>query len=158
MDKLLKLTAFGDLFQDPAKKKGGMDFHQGDAGYGNVYKMILQNPFQAKLAHWQCHLYGQHKALDSFFEELIDLGDNLAETVMGKYGKPTLSQEELNLELKNYENAKDGDLGWFMDHLVKCYSTDCRKFFDDEKDSEIVNIIDEISALVNKTKYLVSLR
>jgi DNA-binding ferritin-like protein len=120
--------------------------------------MILQNMVQAKLAHWQCHLYGQHKALDSFFEEIIDLGDNLAETVMGKYGKPTLDQENLKLELQNYENAKNGDLSWFMDHLVKCYTSDCRTFFDKDKDSEIVNIIDEILALVNKTKYLVSLK
>jgi DNA-binding ferritin-like protein len=126
--------------------------------YGVVYKMVLQNMIQAKLLHWQCALYGQHKALDGLFGTLVELGDTLAESIMGKYGKPVLSDEDLSIKLYNFVNPKDGDLSEFMDHLYKCYTEDCRELFDRDADSEIVNIIDEIIAAVDQTKYLISLR
>jgi DNA-binding ferritin-like protein len=121
--------------------------------YETVFKNILQNISQAKLLHWQTCKYAQHKALDELFESLIELGDELAESVMGKYGRPHLSEENLCLRLFNYNN----NLSFFMDELYNCYRNDCRCLFDDNKDSELVNIIDEIIAVIDKIKYLLTL-
>jgi hypothetical protein len=156
MDKILNLSAFGDVI--PSKSDRTKEKTTGGDTYGYIFKMILQNMSQAKLLHWQCALHGQHKELDNFFEKFIDLGDTLAESIMGKYGKPVLGEGNLSLELRNYEDPANGDLSKFMDHLMKCYSIDCKSLLDEKRDSELINIIEEISALVDQTKYLVSLR
>ena len=121
--------------------------------YETVFKNILQNVSQAKLLHWQTPKYAQHKALDKLFESLIDLGDNLAESIMGKYGRPHLSEENLCLKLFNYNN----NLSYFMDELYSCYRNECRCLFEENKDSELLNIIDEIISLIDRIKYLLTL-
>ena len=164
MDKILNLSAFGDVIHHDDRytevpdqsKQSKPDGTEGKYAY--VFKMILQNTVQAKLLHWQSHLYGQHKALDKLFDGLIDKGDTLAETIMGKYGRPILTEDQLCLKLMNYNNPEKGDLNDFMDHLYKCYAIDCKSLFEQGKDSEILNTIEEIIALVDKIKYLISLR
>ena len=125
----------------------------GNSKYQVVFKNVLKNVSQAKLLHWQTAKYSQHKALDELFESLIELGDELAESIMGKYGRPHLSQENLCIELFNYDN----NLSFFMDQLYECYREECRCLFDDKKDSELINIIDEILSMVDKIKYLLTL-
>jgi hypothetical protein len=126
--------------------------------YGRVTQMVLQNMAQTKLLHWQSMLYGQHKALNGLFDSIIEIGDTLIETLMGKYGRPVLTGEELTIKLYNFANAKDGDLSGFIDDLYKCYRDECRACFDSDSDSELINIIDEMLAAVDQTKYLISLR
>jgi hypothetical protein len=121
--------------------------------YETVFKNILQNVSQAKLLHWQTSKYSQHKALDELFDSLIDLGDELAESVMGKYGRPHLSDDNLCLRLFNYND----NLSYFMDNLYDCYRNECRGLFDENKDSELLNLIDEIISLIDKVKYLLTL-
>ena len=164
MDKILNLSSFGDVIhRDGQGEENGIHAEHpktdGTEGkYAYVFKMILQNVAQAKLLHWQSHFYGQHKALDKLFDGLIDKGDTLAESIMGKYGRPVLTEEQLCFTLMNYTNREKGDLSDFMDHLYKYYSVDCKSLFEQGKDSEILNIIEEIIALVDKIKYLISLR
>jgi DNA-binding ferritin-like protein len=121
--------------------------------YETVFTNVLKNIVQSKLLHWQTAKYAQHKALDELFESLIELGDELAESIMGKYGRPHISDENLSLRLFNYNN----NLSYFMDELYNCYRNDCRSLFDENKDSELLNIIDEIISLVDKIKYLLTL-
>ena len=165
MDKVLNLSAFGEIMKKPNNTIG---IHQGNINvqathqsgdkYGHIIKMVLQNMSQTKLLHWQCALYGQHKALDKLFNNIIKIGDTLAESVMGKYGKPVLSDGHLNLKLMNFDNPAEGDLSEFMDHLYKCYAVDCKSLLDGDKDVELINIVDEMIAAVDQTKYLISLR
>jgi hypothetical protein len=131
---------------------------EGGSKHGKIVSKLLQNMTQTKLLHWQCLLYGQHKALDKLFDALVDKGDTLIETIMGKYGRPTLMDDDLTIKLYNFVDPKEGDLTEFMNHLYQCYSVDCRSHFNEEKDSEIVNIIDEILGSIDQTKYLISLR
>ena len=160
MDRILNLSAFGDVIHrediNPVDREEAntespkLDGTEGKYAY--VFKMVLQNVVQTKLLHWQSMLYGQHKALDELFDGLIDKGDELAESIMGKYGRPVLSEDQLCLNLMNYNNPEKGDLSDFMDHLYKCYSLECKSIFEEGKDSEIINILDEIIALVDKVK------
>jgi DNA-binding ferritin-like protein len=169
--KVINLNAFGEILI-PKEKLGSTFGDTNDEYYRSeerpfrrtkeesnvnphetVFKNILENIVQAKLLHWQTYKYSQHKALDELFDSLIDLGDELAESIMGKYGRPHLSEENLCLQLFNY----DGDLSRFMDNLYSCYRNDCRCLFDENKDSELLNIIDEIISLIDKIKYLLTL-
>jgi DNA-binding ferritin-like protein len=165
MDKVLNLSAFGEIIKDPNKKQtpafgepANKETTSDESKYGYIFKMVLQNMIQTKLLHWQSALYGQHKALDKLFNNIIKIGDTLAESLMGKYGKPVLSDEHLKVKLMNFENPKDGDLSGFMDHLHKCYAVDCKALLDENTDTELLNIIEELVAAIDRTKYLISLR
>jgi hypothetical protein len=115
MDNVVNLSAFGDIIEKP-KKDGGDEFitfdqmrsnmvkapsgeEQGDMentkkNTASIFGKILQNSAQIKLLHWQTNFYGQHKALDAFWGQFNVLSDTLAETIMGKFGKPVLNEEE----------------------------------------------------------------
>ena len=156
----MNLSAFGEVIPPyrTATIKTDMGPGEGEDKYGYVFKMLLQNMVQAKLLHWQCALHGQHKELDVFFKDFIKIGDRFAESIMGKYGKPVLSDANLNLRIRNFENPREGDLSEFIMHLDECYSVKCKSLLDPKRDSELINIVEEISGLVDQTKYLVSLR
>jgi hypothetical protein len=179
MDNVVNLSAFGDIIEKP-KKEGGDEFitfdqmrsnmvkaptgeEESGSGEANknlasIFGKILQNSAQIKLLHWQTNFYGQHKALDAFWGAFNDLSDTLAESIMGKFGKPVLSEDEGCLTIHNYKNPESGNLNEFLDHLYQCYNADCRGHFSADKDSEIINIIDEIVALIDQNRYLLSLK
>ena len=124
-----------------------------------VASRVLQNMAQAKLLHWQTNSYSEHKALDNFFEEFIEISDTLIESIMGKYGRPVFSDEERTLKLDNYDSPESPDgLPRFIAHLDVCYREECISAFDEKKDPEIFNIIQEILGLIDQTKYLLSLK
>lgn len=159
MDKVISLSAFGDVVNKPNGSNSRSEEEIGESGvYAHIFKMALQNVAQTKLLHWQSNFYGQHKALDGLFEGLIDLTDTLAESIMGKYGKPVLNDDQCCLKIKNFENPEKGDLKGFMEHLYKCYAIDCKSILNAETDPELLNIVDEIISLIDQTRYLVSLR
>ena len=97
----------------------------------------------AHVLHLGSHSYSQHKALETFYEDIIDLVDTLAEVTQGcelellkltgPY-KPYSDAETLLLEL--------GD--WISDNRHEC----C-----DAEDTYLQNIIDEIMALIRQTQY-----
>ena len=178
MENVVNLSAFGDIIEKPKKEEGGNEFITFDqmrsnmtqAPSGNepeaedkksfapIFSKILRNSAQIKLLHWQTNFYGQHKALDAFWEEFNGITDKLAESIMGKYGKPTLSDADGDLKISNYKNPENADLNEFLAHLYECYDKDCRSYFSDEKDGELINIIDEIVALIDQNRYLLSLK
>lgn len=125
----------------------------------SVASRVLQNMAQAKLLHWQTHSYSEHKALDNFFDEFIEISDTLIESIMGKYGRPEFSDGERTLKLDNYESPESPDgLPRFLDHLDVCYRQECISAFSEEKDPEIFNLIQEILGLIDQTRYLLSLK
>jgi hypothetical protein len=124
-----------------------------------VASKVLQNMAQAKLLHWQTHSYPEHKALDKFFDKFIGISDTLIESIMGKYGRPEFNEEERTLKLANYESPESPDgLPRFIENLDVCYREECISAFDEKKDPEIFNIIQEILTLIDQTKYLLSLK
>lgn len=164
--KLLSLTEFGNDFfpNDDNIERLPLDYKESPESvdskndkYGLIFQMSLKNTAQIKLFHWQSHKYGQHKALDEFFDGILDLGDKLAETVMGKYGVPVLNEEQLLLKLENFTDSKSGGLKPFLEKLYRCYSEEFKSLMDEKKDPELINIIDELSALVQQYKYLLEL-
>jgi hypothetical protein len=119
----------------------------------------LKNIAQIKLLHWQTYSQVEHVYLDQLFNGMIELIDTLTESVMGKYGRPELTEEERKMAIINYMNPESPDgLPQFMSNLDKCYRETCYSMFNEKDDSEILNIIQEILALIDKTKYLLTLK
>ncbi len=174
MDTVLNLSAFGDVIENPKKnydpsKVQDMTFKSFKAALPAPDKKISNQPncvaskslmhsAQVKLLHWQTKSFAEHKALDELFGSLIDLTDGLVESVMGKYGRPELSGEEATFTVKNYNFESNDDLSHYMQVLYDCYANECKSIFDPQVDPEIINIIDEIIAVVDKTKYLLTLK
>lgn len=178
MDNVVNLSAFGDIIEKTKKEEGGNEFITFDQmrsnmiqaptgsepeakdkkSYAPIFAKILRNSAQIKILHWQTNFYGQHKALDAFQHEFNEITDKLAESIMGKYGKPTLSDADGSLMIYNYKDPENADLSELLAHLYECYDKDCRSYFSDERDKELINIIDEIVALVDQYKYLLSLK
>ena len=114
---------------------------------------------QIKLLHWQTHSYSEHKALDKLFGSFIDQTDNLLESVMGKYGRPQLTPEEATFTLSNYDNPENPDgLPRFINSIDNCFRNECTSVFSQEKDPEILNIIQEILGVIDNVSYLLTLQ
>jgi Family of unknown function (DUF5856) len=115
-------------------------------------QFLLETQLQFKICHWQTKEYARHMAFGSIYDSLDGLIDKFVESFMGKYGRFELSEEQKAIEV---ENLNELDLTSFI-KIVK----DTLLQFDsalDEKDSDLINIRDEMLFEVNKLMYLLTL-
>lgn len=123
-----------------------------------VTSKVLMQMSQIKLLHWQTESLSEHKALDKMFNSLSELGDELVESVMGKYGRPQLSDDESTFSITNYENPSSPDgLPRFLAQINHCFRNECSPLFPEESDPEIHNLIQEILGKIDKLSYLLTL-
>ena len=94
------------------------------------------------IAHLQTTSFAEHKALNGYYDGILDLTDNFSEVYFGRFKRVEIVIPE----------AKNMDA---ITHLKEMQST-----IDTERNnypSELQNILDEILALINKTLYLLTL-
>lgn len=107
----------------------------------SLIKKMFESRQIAHNVHLQTKSYSQHKALNSFYDDMTSLTDKFIETYQGQYGIVT-----------GYEGL---DISSVTD--VENYLEDCVKIFtlgrDGLKDSHLQNIMDEIIALTYQTLY-----
>lgn len=120
----------------------------------NIVSKLLTYQNQIKILHWQTTSYAEHKTLDGLFDELSGHIDEFVETFMGKYGR-ILAQNNFNIVLQNYSSIAPMDL---MNQMVAYLSIDLPTMLDPQKDTDLLNIRDEILGSVNQTKYLLTLK
>lgn len=120
-------------------------------------KVILQKAFEVRdqIHYWhlQTNSFAEHKALNEFYDKWLDLLDSFIETYQGKYGRV---QGELNIKLLPYiEGCSTG----YLEQLTKLLSigSEFRSILF-STDTDMNNILDEMLGLVNKTKYLLTLK
>ena len=98
----------------------------------------------AHSAHLNSRSYAKHKALQKFYENIVDLADTFAETYQGRHG--------LIGPISLQSVKKQGNITEFLaDQLAEIEK--CRFEVCDEKDTALQNIIDEIVALYLQTLY-----
>ena len=102
---------------------------------------LLHSATNTHFFHWSTDSYAKHQALGTYYDEIVDLVDTLAEAYMGKYGKLTSFPSV-------YHQPKDPIR--YMESLQN-FVRDARQ--DLPQDSELQNIIDEIADLINTTTY-----
>lgn len=108
---------------------------------------------QMRILHWQTKKYSRHVAYGSIYDSLDDFIDKFAEVCMGKYGRVELSGDLGDVKLKNLDELT---IGSYIDDFIE-FLKGLNDVFDPSKDSDVLNIRDEILAEANKLKYLLTL-
>lgn len=117
-----------------------------------IQTMMLQMQNQYKIFHWQTTSFSQHKSFDETVGNLISHIDEFIETYMGKYGR-VIAASTFNLTLSNLSNA---DAVAATDNYIN-FLIGLSSQLDSAKDSDLLNIRDEILGSLNKLKYLLTL-
>lgn len=102
---------------------------------------LLHSATNTHFFHWSTDSFSKHMALNTYYDGIVDLTDQLAESYMGKYGKITTFPSV-------YHQPKDPIR--YMESL-QSFVRDARQ--DLPQDTELQNIIDEIADLINTTAY-----
>ncbi len=117
---------------------------------GNV-KFFLEIQSQLKVLHWQTKSHAKHLAFGETYDVLDDLIDNFVEIAMGIYGRFKLEEEETNISI---QNLSDIDLLG----MIKTVRSSLHQMEINPKDTDLLNIKDEILAQINKLSYLLTLK
>jgi len=117
-----------------------------------IQTTLLQMQHQYKILHWQTMSFSQHKSFDEIVSSIIENTDEFIETYMGKYGR-VIAAGTFNLTLSNY---KDADFNSLTDTYIK-FMINLSTILDSSKDSDLLNIRDEILGSLNQLKYLLTL-
>jgi len=112
----------------------------------------LQN--QLRILHWQTFSYAAHKALGNAYDRLNDLIDSLVEIHQGKYGRLNF-ETPIDLGLVNQNEI---DLEDILVQLNDYLTGPFNDMHDPVKDTDCLNIRDEILAVINKLRYLLTLK
>ena len=118
----------------------------------NILGPLVQFHQQARIFHWHTSSYAEHQAYGMLYTTLNDLIDEFVETFIGKFGKP-LPTLTYQLELKSLDSRNTVD-NYFIDFIkyLESMTTEI------PKESDLLNIRDEMLGVVNKTKYLLTLK
>ena len=120
----------------------------------NILSAMLEFQNQVKIFHWQTYGYAEHKTFGELYDKVSGNVDEFIETFMGKYGR-VMAQTNFNLTLENYKNMPPMGLMLDMENYL---INELPTMLDAKKDTDLLNIRDEILASVNQTKYLLTLK
>ena len=105
-----------------------------------------------KFFHWQTKIYAKHIALGELFDDVTELVDEFTETAMGKYGRidvEGLSYDFVNISDKNVITA--------IDDMIET-AINLTDILDARKDTDLLNLRDELMGKCNRIKYLLTLK
>jgi hypothetical protein len=104
---------------------------------------------QIKLFHWQTKSYAQHQAFGKAYEELTETIDEFLEVYIGKYSRPTGGAD---IQLDDYSGQFLVYINGFIKFLVEVLPT-----LLSPKDTDLLNLRDEMLGTANQLKYLLTL-
>lgn len=107
--------------------------------------------FQVKLKiyHWQTKIYSRHKASDELLGSISDKVDSFVEVLQGRTNTRVKFQKKQTIDL---ENVSDKQAVQLLKEFADWLSTDLDRKM--KGDTELINIRDEMLAIINQTLYL----
>ena len=108
---------------------------------------------QAHMFHWQTLSYEQHIAFGEFYEDFAEKMDELMENIMGKGERPAFTEGTITLV-----GHSDAEVLQFSNTIENVLNIQLPTVVPAEGNDEIYNIVDEILSMVNKLKYLLTLK
>ena len=115
----------------------------------NLASTFLGFVVQIHVFHWLTSSYAQHKALGKLYDKIHDLADDFMEVYMGKYGRNVGNNAASMITY----NASD------VAETIKAFEAFLLSLTSqlDDSDTDLLNIRDEMLALVHSTQYLLTL-
>lgn len=104
---------------------------------------LMASRQQAHVFHWQTSSYSAHKALNKYYDEIVDLFDGLVESFQGRYG--IVRGYTSPASFKEDDQAVN-----YFEALSKYVETIRTKI---PQDSYIQNEVDTVVKLIEDTKY-----
>lgn len=109
---------------------------------GKFIGTLFQSRDMMHIAHLQTTSFAEHKALNAYYDGILELTDSFSEAYFGKYKRT----EIVIPESKNIDSVNH------LKELMAILETERINY-----PSELQNIIDEMLGLVDKTLYLLTL-
>jgi hypothetical protein len=109
---------------------------------------------QIKVLHWQTQSYSKHIAYGDAYDKIGDLADDFLEIYMGKYGRIALDGEADAIILSNIGEV---EIEAFLETIIE-FLLSLNHKLDANRDSDLLNLRDEMMATINKLKYLLTLK
>lgn len=106
-----------------------------------------------KLYHWNTHSFSQHKATDELHERLSKHVDKFVEILLGKK-ESRIKHIESRIPIANNRTPKSfkNQIYQYREYLIRM-----DKCLDSKRDTDLLNIRDEILGDINQLLYLMSL-
>jgi hypothetical protein len=111
------------------------------------YKCLVQ------IYHWQTTSFSRHKGSDTLLDGLNGFLDKFMETYMGKYGRPVYTPAN-TIQLGN---ITDVDAVLMLNQMTDYFVVTLPQLLDPVRDTDLLNIKDEILGEINQVKYLFTL-
>jgi hypothetical protein len=109
---------------------------------------LFQSRNQAHIYHLQTPSYAKHKALNKYYDGIIDVIDGLVEAYQGKYD--IITNYKMIGTLKDLQS--DNDIISYFEQLAKYCELKREKL---PQDSYLKNHYDEVDSLIRSTLYKV---
>lgn len=118
----------------------------------HIVRIFLEVLNMVKLYHWKTFSYAQHKATDELYSKLNEHIDTFIEILLGK-DESRIKMVEKRIELIDPDNTKDFKARIYE---YRSFLVDINMYFDDKRDSDLLNVRDEILGDINQFLYLMT--
>ena len=119
----------------------------------DLIKKLVQMQLQFKFLHWQTFGDAKHRLYGEIYDGLGSLIDEFIETMMGKQGRPEFEPEFALM----FQDISSLSMQNFMDGITE-FLVSITDQLDSRYDTDLLNIKDEMLGLINKSKYLLTLK
>jgi len=119
--------------------------------FGAFFVKMLAVRDQGHIFHWQTTSFARHEAFGNFYEDYLDHVDSLAESIMGIKQRPTIGNATISLV-----DYSDFAIKKYLEETYELFTVDIKNVIE-SKYVEIYNVVEEITALLHKLKYLLTL-
>ena len=119
----------------------------------SIVHMFLSMLNAVKLYHWKTRSYAQHKATDDLYASMNEHIDKFVEILMGKQETRVFTHgKTIVLADVNKKKQFKTSIYQYRDYLIGLSQE-----LDDQKDTDLLNVRDEILGDVNQFLYLLTL-
>jgi len=118
-----------------------------------IVSIFLEMLNVVKLYHWKTRSYAQHKATDELYGKLNENIDKFVEILLGKDAS-RVSMLEKRMSLIDSKNVMDfkSRIYQYREFLIN----DISMYFDARRDTDLLNVRDEIVGDINQFLYLMT--
>jgi len=123
----------------------------------HIVTMFLQMLNTVKLYHWKTSSYAQHKATDELYSNLNESIDTFVEIMLGKTGSRVNLTGTKSIPLLDYTDLAGfkREVEMYKNYLIGL-TTDSG--FDGKKDTDLLNVRDELLGHLNQFTYLLTFK